>query len=125
MECSICFDKFISPKTEQEFKNLVTDMVIKSDSKEAADRFHGLLLTESDPMPFTCFNENCDVLICGNCCAKVLPKDKYSVYKCSHCRMEDWKLYMSQNVILELLIVVLGQTKALEYVFQRFSSGRS
>ena len=77
MECSICFDKFISPKTEQEFNTFVTDMVINSDSKEAADRFHGLLLTESDPMPFTCFNENCDVLICGTCCAKHLPKDKY------------------------------------------------
>ena len=56
-------------------------MVINSDSKEAADRFHGLLLTESDPMPFTCFNENCDVLICGNCCEKVLPKDGCSVFQ--------------------------------------------
>jgi len=119
MECSICYEKFFTPKTEEELKYLINENIKKKSYKEI-EKFKNLLITNNHNKTHTCPTPNCQCITCGDCWIKITHKGKKiyeateddfpsinDIFVCPYCKNVDWKYYMN-NVFNELQIKVLG-----------------
>jgi hypothetical protein len=130
MECAICFSKFFTPKTKEEFDKMYNENVKNNDYDEI-DKFKNLLITSKYNTTHTCSIPNCDCLICGHCWIKITHKGKdimeatiddmpsiYDYFICPYCRNIDWKYYMN-NVFNELQRKVLGHEEFQKIMVER------
>ena len=130
MECAICYEKFFTPKTKEEFENLLNENVKNSNYKEVS-KFKNLLITSKHNYSHICSTPNCECIICGECWTKITHKGKdihtididdmpgiYDKFMCPYCRNVDWKDYM-ENVFNELQQKVLGEEEFNELYFYK------
>ena len=116
MECAICYEKFFTPKTKEEFEKIYKENVKNNELM----KFMNLLITSNHNETHTCSTPNCGCLICGDCWIKITCNGKdidemteddipsiYDYFYCPYCRQIDWKHYM-KNVLIELQQKVLG-----------------
>ena len=120
MECAICFEKFLTPKTKEEFEEIYKKNV-KNNNYSEIMKLKNLLITSKHNETHTCSTSNCGCLICRDCWIKITHKGKdimeatiddmpsiYDFFICPYCRNIDWKDYMN-NVFNELQQKVLGE----------------
>jgi len=138
MECSICYESFFLPKSNEDykFKNLPENL--KKNSYINLSAIRNLLITDKYNSTYKCPIENCDSIICQKCWTSLLYNsvlqkksirnnlsdaeegrdddddgddddlDIYYLFSCPYCRNIDWKQYMSNHVLLQLLVSKLG-----------------
>ena len=119
MECAICYEKFITPKTREAIKDLCNEYIIGKEIDEI-NKFTNLLITTKHNETHSCPTPNCECLICRDCWIKITHKGKdiytantddmpriFDKFICPYCRIVDWKYYMN-NVFNELQQKVLG-----------------
>ena len=131
MECAVCYEKFFTPKTQEELEKIYKENVKNNDYDEII-KFNNLLITPKHNNTHSCSTPNCECLICGNCWIKITHNgknlmeadeddmpSKYDYFECPYCRQIDWKDYMN-NVFNELQVKVLGHEEAVEAIYKRF-----
>jgi len=130
MKCAICFEKFFTPQTKEEFEKIYKKNVKNNDYSEIM-KFKNLLITSKHNETHTCSSPNCGCLICRDCWFKITHKGKddmeatlddmpsiYDYFRCPYCRNIDWKDYM-KNVLNELQQKVLGEEEYNELLFKK------
>ena len=128
MECAICYEKFFTPKTQEECKKLYNENV-KDNNCDEIMKFKNLLITPNHNNTHACSTPNCECLICDNCWIKITygksidemmleDVSKNYHFTCPYCRQVDWKDCMN-NVFIELQEKVLGEEEALEAIFKQ------
>jgi hypothetical protein len=130
MKCAICFEKFFSPETKEEFEEIYKKNVKNNDYSEMM-RFKNLLMTSKHNDTHTCSIPSCGCLICGDCWIKITHKGKdimeatlddmpsiYDYFICPYCRNIDWKYYM-KNVFNELQQKVLGEEEFYKLFYKK------
>jgi hypothetical protein len=130
MECAICYEKFFTPKTPEEFKKIYKENV-KNNNYDEIMKFDNLLITTKHNNTHICPTPNCKCLICCDCWIKITHNGKrvdemteddipstYDYFKCPYCRHIDWKYYMN-NVFNELQKRVLGEEEFLKVFFKK------
>jgi hypothetical protein len=128
MECAVCYEKFFTPKTKEEFEKIYKENVKNNDFSELI-KFENLLITSKHNFSHKCSTPNCECLICGECWMKITHNGKdfddideddmpsiYDYFQCPYCRQIDWKHYM-KNVLIELQQKVLGDEFTAEMCF--------
>lgn len=128
MECAICYEKFFTPKTKEEFEKIYKESVKNNELM----KFKNLLITSKHNETHTCSTPNCECLICGDCWIKITCNGKdidemteddipsiYDYFQCPYCRQIDWKHYM-KNVLIELQQKVLGDEFDEMYIRKLF-----
>lgn len=130
MECAICYEKFFTPKTKEEFEKVYKENVKNNDYDEIM-KFKNLLITSKHNYTHTCPTPNCECIICSDCWIKITHNGKnlmeadednmpsiYDLFKCPYCTQIDWKDYMN-NVFNELQKKVLGEDEFIKAVYKR------
>ena len=130
MECAICFEKFFTPKTKEDFEKIYKKNVKNNDYSEIM-KFENLLITSKHNETHACSTPNCECLICRDCWIKITHKGKdimeatlddmpsiYDYFICPYCRNIDWKYYMN-NVFNELQQKVLGEEEFNELFYKK------
>jgi hypothetical protein len=130
MECAICYEKFFTPKSQEEFEKIYNENV-KDDNYDEIMKFKNLLITPKHNHTHSCSTPNCEYLMCGDCWIKTTHNGKgiyeltehdipsiYDYFKCPYCRQIDWKDYMN-NVFNELQEKVLGKEEFINAFFKR------
>ena len=124
-ECSICYEAFINTidieETIRIYKSEVTDKVEdyirtkmifgKSNRRNVMNMFlikYYQKLWYPHYKQYKCSTENCDTAICGTCIKKIENKSDSIVFCCTHCRLLDWKAYMTKYIFPELIMVHLS-----------------
>jgi hypothetical protein len=137
MECAICYEKFFTPKTKEEFEQLYNENV-KNKNYEEIIKFENLLITTKHNKTHTCSNPNCGCLICCDCWIKIthngksieemteddmpdIIPEKDNLIKCPYCMQIDWKYYMN-NVFNELQKKVLGEEEFIKVMYKKMFS---
>ena len=127
MECSICAEKFINPKeySKEQFVELMNENIDKKKGLESDKymRFHSLVLTKDNP--FKCNTPNCESVYCLQCYTKIKQRDdhdkwgydKKDTFQCAYCRNIDYKDYMKNNVLDDMMLKVLGPKEFALWVF--------
>jgi hypothetical protein len=128
MECAICYEKFFTPKTKEEFEKIYKESVKNNELM----KFKNLLITSKHNETHTCSTPNCECLICGDCWINITCNGKdidemteddipsiYDYFQCPYCRQIDWKHYM-KNVLIELQQKVLGDEFDEMYIRKLF-----
>lgn len=129
MECSICYEKFFTPTTKEELKQIYNEIVKTNDVKEFM-KFDSLVITPNHNTTYKCSTQNCHAIICAECYTKITcnGKDfddididdipsKYDTFICPYCRNIDWKIYMDK-VLDDLQYKVLGK-EAIKLITER------
>jgi len=129
MECTICYEKFFTPTTKEEFKQIHHE-IVKTNDEQKILRFYDLVITPYHNTTYKCSTQNCGSIICAECYTKITcnGKDiydmdiddmpsKYDTFICPYCRNIDWKMYMD-NVLDELQYKVLGE-EAIKLIEER------
>lgn len=132
MECSICYEKFFTPKTKEELHCLINEN-IKNKSYKEIEKFKNLLITNNHNETHTCPTPNCQCITCGDCWIKITHKGKSineatqddfssinDFFVCPYCKNVDWKYYMN-NVFNELQIKVLGYDVYIDLLTSKLS----
>jgi hypothetical protein len=70
MECAICYERFLTPKTKKEFAALLNEHVKQNDDEEI-ERFLNLIITPRHNNTHTCTTPMCESLFCLNCWGKI------------------------------------------------------
>jgi hypothetical protein len=130
MECAICYEKFFTPKTQEEFEKIYKENV-KNNNCDEIITFTNLLITSKHNTAHSCSTLNCECLICNNCWTKITHNGKdfmemteydmpsiYDHFVCPYCRQIDWKDYMN-NVFNELQKKVLGEEEFLFMFYKK------
>ena len=98
MECSLCYETFLTPKTKREFVQLLNE-------HETIGHFLNRLITSTHNTTYTCSTRNCERLFCNQCWTRIKTKGRiptyYDYFTCPFCRQIDWKHY-KKNVLYEL-----------------------
>ena len=97
MQCSVCYDSFMFPKTEEELKILKKkyykesleklDKAKLENNQELEDqawdeifikqsRFNGLIITNKHNSTYKCITDNCNSIICGDCLERMKSNGK-------------------------------------------------
>ena len=98
MECSICYESFIFPKTKEELmilqekyykesKEKYEKMKLKNNDKLEEDKglieyinkmsiFEGLVITNKHNLTYKCITNNCSYIICGFCLERLKSNGK-------------------------------------------------
>jgi len=97
MECSICYEKFLYPKNQEEI--LEIKKIFYKESKEKYEKaklegnkelkekylhelvnkssiLDGLIITDKHNLSYKCLIENCDSIICGDCLIRIKTNGK-------------------------------------------------
>jgi DNA-directed RNA polymerase subunit RPC12/RpoP len=86
--------------------------------------FEGLRLKKEcnfEP-PYKC--SNCNVIICGECSSKLQEHlTIYDLYRCTHCRNNDFKRKMSCSVFPQLLEKTMGEEEYKSYRMKKCLRG--
>jgi hypothetical protein len=135
MECSICFEKFIFPNSNEEsfetlYSNYKKDEII--DEYKKLINFKHLIITTKHDSTIKCETPNCNSTLCNNCFTKLTfngkeLEDAYeedfpsenTLFKCPFCRQVYYKYYMKVNILNELLEKVLGVEKYRKYMIKK------
>ena len=130
MKCAICYEKFFTPKTEEEFKKIYKEN-FKNNNYDEIMKFDNLLITSKHNNTYICPTPNCKCLICCDCWIKITHNGKnlmeaeeddmpstYDYFKCPYCRQIDWKYYMN-NVFNELQKKLLSEEEFIYAVYKR------
>ena len=130
MECAICYEKFFTPKSQEEYEKIYNENV-KDNNYHEIMKFTNLLITAKHNDTHACYTPNCECLICGDCWINITHNGKgidemteddmpsiYDYFKCPYCRQIDWKDYM-HNVFNELQQKVLGEEEFIKAVYKR------
>ena len=130
MECAICYEKFFTPKSQEEFEKIYNENV-KDNNFDEIDKFFNLLITHKINYTHSCSTPNCECLICRDCWINITHNGKgiyemtvdnmpsiYDYFKCPYCKQIDWKDYMN-NVFNELQEKILGKEEFFKAVYKR------
>ena len=126
-ECSICYESFIMPADIEESIHIHKQEVIdKADHYIKINRVAGktnrniiikhFLIKYYQKLwyphykQYKCSTENCNTYICGTCMNQIECKSDDIVFRCTHCRLFDWKSYMTKYVFPELIMIYLSTT---------------
>jgi len=104
MKCSICYENFIQPTSEENFEEIKREFM--EDPNYDIHKFLSLLLFPNMKPRYTCNNEKCGVFYCDICYYQTI--NEKELFKCHFCRCYDYKTFMGVNVLRELQIKVLG-----------------
>ena len=120
MKCSICYIEFINPK---EYSKEAFDALFKGETTTHNNfdpdkfmRFTSLII-QKDNNPFKCNTPNCEHLYCVQCYTKIKQGEnvedewdygKKDTFQCAYCRNIDYKDYMKNNVLNDMMLKVLG-----------------
>lgn len=118
MECSICYEQFIRPTSDENRKALEEEFDKNHNDYDKWFRYCALLLLLPIDMPrYKCRNDKCCKYMCDYCYEKTI--DKKKIFKCHYCRVNDYKTYMTTNVLQELQFKVLGKDGVLELLLEQ------
>ena len=70
MECVICYEKFVIPKTQEEFERIYEENV-KNNNYDEIQKFLNLVITSKHNTTHSCSTTICECLICEDCWIKV------------------------------------------------------
>jgi hypothetical protein len=108
MECSICFEQFIQPSSDENCEELKKDFMANHTSDNDKDiKYLALLLLPNMSPRYSCQNDKCRMHLCDYCYEMSI--DEKVLFNCHYCRLNDYKTYMKINVLRELQIKVLGK----------------
>ena len=107
MECSICYEQFIQPTSDENRKELEEEFGKNHNDDYKWVRYCALLLLPNTKPRYKCNNDKCCKYMCDFCYEKTINEKK--IFKCHYCRMNDYNTYMNINVLRELQIKVLGE----------------
>jgi hypothetical protein len=108
MECSICYENFIQPSSNENYEELEKEFMINHNDDNYKDiKFCSLLLLPNRTPRYRCPNEKCYKYICDYCYENTI--NEKELFMCHYCRMNDYKTYVKVNVLRELQIKVLGE----------------
>jgi hypothetical protein len=133
MECAICYEKFFTPKSQEEFEKIYEDIV--KNSEDGICKFLNYLITDKHNTTYKCPTPNCECIVCLDCYNSIQIKDEIndeyeedneyndipsnkSKFRCPYCRNIDWKGYMN-NVFNELQMKVLGEEEFGKILFKK------
>jgi hypothetical protein len=108
MECSICYEQFIQPSSDENCEELEKDFMTNHiDDNDKVIKYLSLLLLPNMTPRYKCKIDKCCVYICDYCYEMSI--NEKELFKCHYCRVNDYKTYMKINVLRELQIKVLGE----------------
>ena len=108
MECSICYEQFIQPSSDENCEELTKEFMKNHDDDNNKDIKYISLLTVPNSEPrYRCPNDKCCKYMCDYCYENTI--NEKELFKCHYCRMNDYKTYMKINVLRKLQIKVLGE----------------
>ena len=108
MECSICWENFIQPSSNENCEELKKEFMANHNGDNNRDiKYMSLLLLPNMIPRYRCQNEKCYKYICDYCYENTI--NEKELFKCHYCRMNDYKTYVKVNVLRELQIKVLGE----------------
>lgn len=111
MKCSICYENFIQPSSDENYEELKKEFMTKhnddNDDNDKCIKFMSLLLLPNTMPRYRCQNDKCCQCMCDYCYENTINEKK--LFKCHYCRVNDYKTYMKINVLRELQIKVLGE----------------
>ena len=108
MECSICWEKFIQPSSNENCEELKKEFMANHNGDNNRDiKYMSLLLLPNMTPIYRCQNKKCYKYICDYCYENTI--NEKELFKCHYCRMNDYNIYMKVNVLRELQIKVLGE----------------
>jgi len=123
-DCSICYEPFffqINPDDSviDEFNQFMKSDPIKNLKRNKKLQLFYSRLCMPNSQKYICSTPNCGVILCDCCFANNYYRT-YSityniVYKCSHCRLYDWKHYMTTTVLPDMMCVSLGRMGPPEF----------
>jgi hypothetical protein len=95
MECSICYEQFLRPKTKKDFVILYNENVKNDDD---IGHFLNLIITTKHNKTHSCSTKNCEGLFCNHCWMKITSKGDHETptcyyFMCPFCRQIDFKNY--------------------------------
>ena len=107
MECSICYENFIQPSSDENYEELKKEfMTNHNDDNDKELKYLSLLLLRNMKPRYRCQNDKCCKYMCDYCYEYTI--NEKNLFKCHYCRINDYKTYMKINVLRELQIKVLG-----------------
>jgi hypothetical protein len=108
MECSICYEQFIQPTSDDNCEELKKEFMTNHNDDNYKDiKYMSLLLLPNMKPRYRCQNGKCCKYICDYCYENTI--NEKELFKCHYCRINDYKTYMKINVLRELQIKVLGE----------------
>ena len=117
MECSICYEQFIQPTSDENRKELEEEFDKNHNDHYKWFRYCALLLLPNEMPKYKCHNDKCCKYMCDYCYEKTINDTK--LFKCHYCRMNDYKTYMNINVLRELQIKVLGKDGFIKLLIEK------
>ncbi len=115
MECSICYEEFIQPISQENSEELQNKFMSEhNDDIDKDIKFMCLLLLPKQMPVYTCQNDKCCKHMCDYCYGNTINEKK--LFKCHYCRVYDYKTFMRINVLRELQINVLGKDGFIECI---------
>jgi hypothetical protein len=123
-ECSICFNPFIFPTDidngieifnkeiiDKSDNYIINNLVFSKKEKRYIIRKNLKHFYNRYWYPnfkqYKCSTENCNTTICGNCIQEIQIRSYNFIFRCTHCRLYDWKEYMRKHVFSELIMICL------------------
>lgn len=130
MECSICYESFVFPKSLIELEEL--EEVYMRDENKSVLKFQDLVITPTHNTSIKCETPNCNSVVCGSCWYMYICNGKDidestlddiessigKLQKCPLCRQVYWKKHM-ETVQNELLSKVLNEHDYSVYMFKK------
>lgn len=126
LECFICFESFIFPKSINENLEIYNYEVInkaneymiknnisgKTNKKIIINQFskrYYQRLWYPHYKQYKCSTENCNTAICGTCIEEINKRSINEIFRCTHCRLYDWKVYMTKCVLPQIIMKYLSK----------------
>ena len=120
MECSICWEKFIQPSSNENCEELKKEFMANHNGDNNRDiKYMSLLLLPNMTPRYRCQNKKCYKYICDYCYENTI--NEKELFKCHYCRMNDYKTYMNINVLRELQIKVLGKDDFIKLLIEKIT----
>lgn len=113
MECSICYENFIQPLSDENYEKLEKEFMTNHNYDNNGIKFMSLLLLPNATPRYMCQNDKCRKYVCDYCYENTI--NDRELFKCHYCRMNDYKTYMKRNVLRELQIKVLGEAGFIKW----------
>ena len=120
MECSICYESFFKPKTNEELKKKINKLWNNKDFDLA--KFDSLLITPNHNTTFKCSTNNCNNIICEVCWDKSSKLDDFisnikpKNFTCPFCKQINYDKYYKKTVLIELKQKFFGDDFCVEYL---------
>jgi len=120
MECSICYEQFIQPTSDDNRKELEEEFDKNHNDYYKWFRYCALLILPNGMPKYKCPNDKCCKYMCDYCYEKTI-NELGTLFKCHYCRVIDYKTYMNRNVLPELQFKVLGKDGFIKLMIEQIS----